>query len=202
MGILLLIRVHSLGKDSRFDKLKHQFVDFFFLWTVQGLWVFFCGLPVFLNNRKLDMMKEMGTLYDYFGIGIYSVGLLIEIVADQQKYLFKLKTTRQKKRDEAKTFGSSDFVNTGLWKLSRHPNYVGEMLIWVGIYIFCYQEFTDPLDHIAIISPLFIITLLAGVSAPMIEKEADKRWGDNADYLHYKENTPYLIDSRSITNMI
>ena len=85
LGIFLLIRVHSLGKDSRFDKLKHQFVDFFFLWTVQGLWVFFCGLPVFLNNRKLDMMKEMGTLYDYFGIGIYSVGLFPHSLAPPRR---------------------------------------------------------------------------------------------------------------------
>ena len=53
--------------------------------------------------------------------------------------------------------------------------------------------YTEPLDHIAVISPVFIITLLAGVSAPMIEKQADKRWGDNSHYLEYKEKTPYLI---------
>ena len=137
-------------------------------------------------------MKEMGTWYDYVGIGIYSSGLLIEIIADQQKFLFKLQTTKRKKRDEGSET-SAGFVNTGLWKLSRHPNYLGEMLVWIGIYILCFQEFTEPLDHIAVISPVFIITLLAGVSAPMIEKQADKRWGDNSHYLEYKEKTPYLI---------
>lgn len=196
LGIFLLIRVHNLGKDSRFDKIKNIFVEFLFLWTIQGLWVFFCGLPVFLINRKQEQMAEMGTGYDYLGLSIYCIGLFIEWKADDQKYLFKLEKMKEKRGGKKSPSSlSSDFINRGLWKYSRHPNYFGEMLIWVGIYIFCLQEFSKPIDHICILSPLFIITLLTGVSAPMIEKQAEQRWGKNPDYINYKKSTPYLFPS-------
>ena len=104
------------------------------------------------------------------------MGLLIEGVADMQKFNFI-----QNKKNKGK------WINTGLWKYSRHPNYFGEILMWYGVYVASYTWLTDRNSLIATLSPLFITFMLIGVSGiPLLEKSADKRWGKDKKYKDYK----------------
>ncbi len=85
------------------------------------------------------------------------------------------------------------FISHGLWAWSRHPNYFGEILLWIGIAIIAFPIFKN-WDYLALISPFFIYYLLVNVSGiPMLEKAADKKWGTNEDYISYKDRTNILF---------
>jgi len=119
----------------------------------------------------------------WFGLIIWAFGLAIESIADIQKYRFN-----QNKKNKDK------FINTGLWKYSRHPNYVGEILCWIGIYIFTFPSLSTFQQIIALASPLFIVILLLFVTGlPPLEKSADNKWGKQQDYKEYKRRTSILI---------
>ena len=85
------------------------------------------------------------------------------------------------------------FITSGLWSLSRHPNYFGEILLWFGLYVSNSSVFRG-YEQLAVLSPVFVhllITRLSGI--PLLEKAADKKWGGQAAYELYKRNTPSLI---------
>lgn len=81
----------------------------------------------------------------------------------------------------------------GLWSVSRHPNYAGEIVVWIGAAIFAGSSLKDG-QFISLISPVFVIILIWKVSGvSLLEEKADQRWGTEADYIAYKENTPVLF---------
>ena len=87
------------------------------------------------------------------------------------------------------------WIDTGLWAYSRHPNYFGEILVWLGMHIAVVSGLvTANQQLVASISPLFIAFLLLFVSGvPLLEKSAEKRWGKNKKYQQYKVTTSLLI---------
>ena len=85
------------------------------------------------------------------------------------------------------------YLTSGLWSRSRHPNYFGEIVIWVGVFVTAAPVLVG-WQWVALLSPLFVILLLTRVSGiPLLEARAEKKWGDRADYIAYRENTPSLI---------
>lgn len=89
--------------------------------------------------------------------------------------------------------GREPFISTGLWKYSRHPNYVGEIIMWVAVYLFAFPSFMA-MEHLAIISPLVVAGLILFVTGiPRAEFYADKHHGDLASYQAYKRHTPLLL---------
>ena len=102
----------------------------------------------------------------FFGFLVWLAGFIIEVVADNQKKKFKEDLNNKDK-----------FISHGLWAWSRHPNYFGEILLWIGITIIAIPIFKN-WDYLALISPIFIYYLLVNVSGiPMLEKAADQKWG-------------------------
>jgi steroid 5-alpha reductase family enzyme len=86
------------------------------------------------------------------------------------------------------------WIASGLWKYSRHPNYFGEILVWIGIYVFVFSSLIGFERLYALASPLFITFLLVFVSGlPQLEKGADKKWGHLKAYREYKRRTSTLI---------
>ena len=115
----------------------------------------------------------------YVGIAVWTIGILVEIVADQQKSAFRADPVNQGR-----------FIKTGLWAWSRHPNYFGEIVLWTGMAIIAIPV----LEGWHLISPVFVAFLPTKVSGvPMLEKAADERWGGQDDYEAYKRNTPVLV---------
>ena len=85
------------------------------------------------------------------------------------------------------------FITTGLWSTSRHPNYFGEILVWLGLYISS-SHMLEGWEHLSVISPIFTTLLLTKVSGiPMLEASANKRWGSDPAYQNYVKNTALLI---------
>ena len=180
LGSFLFARISRDGGDSRFDKIKTNPLRFLLTWTLQGLWVILtaaCALAIITSNKVVPLGPWV-----YVGLGVWYLGFIIEVIADGQKSKFKKDPDNEGK-----------FISHGLWAWSRHPNYFGEITLWVGIAIMA-VPFLEGWQWVVMISPVFVTLLLTKVSGvPMLEKKADKRWGDDADYQAYKARTPVLV---------
>jgi len=180
LGIYLLQRIRKIGKDKRFDGRRENFWSFLGFWLLQGVTVWIVMLPsnLFFTNEP----KSISVL-SVVGIVVWLVGLAIETIADYQKYSFI---------NDIKNKGK--WIDIGIWKYSRHPNYFGEIMLWFGVYLFTLSGLNTVQSLIGLIGPLYIAVLLIFVSGvPLLEKSADKKWGDNKDYQDYKRRTSVLI---------
>ena len=181
LSSFLYLRIHRTGKDGRFDKLKTSSIRFLVPWTIQGLWVFLTMIVVIVINTQADSAPALG-IWDGIGLSIWILGFSIEVIADNQKTVFNSEPNNQGK-----------WIDCGLWAYSRHPNYLGEILLWTGIAFFGVSCFTG-LEKIAWISPLFIYLLLTRISGtPILDRRALEKWGDDSEYQIYRENTPLLF---------
>jgi steroid 5-alpha reductase family enzyme len=114
---------------------------------------------------------------------VWAFGLFIEAIADFQKFTFK-------RLSDSK----NQWIKDGLWKYSRHPNYFGEILVWIAIYMYSFNALSGWQKLVCLASPLLITILLVFISGiPILEKSADKRWGKLPEYKVYKAKTPLLI---------
>jgi steroid 5-alpha reductase family enzyme len=180
LASFLFLRISKAGKDSRFDVIKTRPLRFLLAWTLQGLWVLLTAAAA-LAIITGGVQKPLG-IVGIVGIAVWAVGMLIEIVADRQKSNFK-----------ANPDNAGKFINEGLWAWSRHPNYFGEILLWIGMAIVAIPVLQG-WQWATLISPVFVAFLLMRVSGvPMLEEAADERWGGQDDYEAYKRNTPVLI---------
>jgi steroid 5-alpha reductase family enzyme len=178
LGSFLFRRVRAEGSDARFDDIKRSGPRFLVAWTLQGLWVFLT-LSAALAAISTQSPPPFGAV-DVVGLVIWGTGFAIEVVADRQKSRFRAEH-------------SGRFVDTGLWAWSRHPNYFGEIVLWVGVFVIAASTL-DGWPWVTLVSPVFVIVLLTRVSGiPILEERADERWGDDEDYLRYKARTPVLI---------
>lgn len=180
LGTFLYRRIRRDGRDGRFDEIKVDPLRFFMTWTIQGLWVLLTAAAALAIITTAER-KEISWVA-YLGIAVWAAGFAIEVVADRQKSSFR--------RDPA---NSGRFINTGLWAWSRHPNYFGEITLWTGMAILAVPVLSG-WQWVVLISPLFVVVLLTRISGiPMLERRADKRWGDEEGYRQYKESTPVLV---------
>ncbi len=180
LGSFLFKRILKEGKDGRFDELKPNFLRYLIVWTLQGLWVSLTlatALVIITTSAKLPL-----DTFAIVGITIWLIGFAIEAVADAQKSKWRANPENKGK-----------FINVGLWNKSRHPNYFGEIIIWIGVAIIALPVL-ESWQFFSLISPLFVTILLTRISGlPMLEKRADDKWGGMGDYEEYKNNTPVLI---------
>lgn len=180
LGPFLFRRVHQAGKDDRFDEINPSFFCFLNAWTLQGLWISFT-LSAALAAITTTYRRELG-LFALVGFVVWAIGLGIEVVADTQKNRFRANPENKGK-----------FIHTGLWARSRHPNYFGEITLWVGVMIIALPVLRG-WQWVTLISPIFVTLLLTRISGvPLLEKKADQKWGGQEDYEEYKKNTPVLI---------
>ena len=120
----------------------------------------------------------------YFGLLIFIIGFIIEVVADHQKTVFRSNSENKNK-----------FITSGLWSKSRHPNYLGEIVLWFAIAVISFSSLNG-MQYIALISPIFTYLLLVYISGVrMLEDRANKKWGHLEEYKKYRKETPSLFFS-------
>jgi len=180
LGSFLFTRIHKSGKDERFDAIKPSFPRFLMTWTLQGLWVSFtlaAALAAITSTTKLPLGG-----FAIAGLLVWLLGFGIEVIADRQKSKFRANPDNKGK-----------FIHTGLWSWSRHPNYFGEIILWLGVAIIA-LPILQGWQWLTLISPLFVFLLLTRISGiPMLEKRADEKWGGHEDYEEYKASTSVLV---------
>ncbi|WP_320837862.1 DUF1295 domain-containing protein [Zhongshania sp.] len=180
LGGFLFWRVCVDGRDTRFDKIKINFYRFLVTWTLQALWVFLISLAAILAMAS-GVDAPLGWTA---GIGVlcWLLGMALEVTADVQKRRFRADSRNQ-----------GQFIRQGLWAWSRHPNYFGEILVWIGVCIIAFPALSGCL-YLGLLSPLFVILVLTKVTGiPLLEASANRRWGSDSDYQQYKAQTPLLI---------
>lgn len=184
LGFYLFKRILKTGEDKRFAELKQSFTEFLRAWTLQGLWISFT-----LAAALAAITYEQTTPYQWYdwagmigGFIVWLIGFGFEAIADYQKSKFLSKPENEGK-----------FINTGLWSTSRHPNYFGEIVIWIGVAIIALPTLQS-WRFFTLVSPVFVALLITQISGvPISEKRTDERWGGQEDYEEYKKNTPVLI---------
>ena len=180
LGSFLFWRIKKDGQDKRFIVMKTKFTWFLLTWTLGGLWVLVtmaAGLAALTSNTTV----ELGIL-GYVGIALWLFGFAVEVIADNQKTQFK-KDPNNKDR----------FITSGLWSWSQHPNYFGEITLWLGLALFTYPVLSG-WQLVTLISPIFVYLLLTRLSGiPTLDRLAKEKWGSDSDYIAYVQATSKLM---------
>ena len=186
LGSFLFMRIKKQGKDVRFDHIKQNFWRFLLTWTLQGLWVFLT-LAMALAAITSEVKPQLDAMV-WLGLAIWVFGFVLEVAADLQKTVFR--------RDQR---NAGQFITSGLWSWSRHPNYFGEMILWSGVAVMALPVLSG-WQWVALISPVFVIFLLTKVSGiDMLEAQGLLRWGDDPNYRAYLARTSKLIPRRPLS---
>ena len=180
LGAFLSMRIRSDGFDRRFDAIKSSFSAFLMTWMLQGLWVSLTFAP---GLAAITVSSPVAAdMYLAAGCVLWAVGFAIEVAADAQKRRFR-----------ARPENAGRFIASGLWAWCRHPNYFGEILLWIGIAVAAWPVLSG-WAHLTLISPVFVWLLVTRISGvPMLEATARERWGEDADYLAYRSRTPRIV---------
>jgi steroid 5-alpha reductase family enzyme len=175
LAIHIFIRNYKKPEDFRYLKWRREwgkyFVirSFFQIFMLQGVLLFIVSLPIIVGFSGNS--KTAGWLF-IPGILIFLTGLLFEAIADKQLADFKKDPSNKGK-----------IITSGLWRYSRHPNYFGEFILWVGIFVMSLGMNMDP---ITVVSPILMFILLNYVSGvPLLEK----KYANRADFEEYKKKT-------------
>lgn len=175
----IFLRNKGKGEDFRYAAWRKEWgrkaalIAFFKVFMLQGLVMLILSWPIILVFSSSK--KEPGT-WEYIGLLIFLAGFLIELIADRQLTVFKKDETNRGR-----------LITTGLWKYSRHPNYLGESILWWGIAL---MAFPASWGWTAVLSPILVYLLLSRISGvPLLEKKYEGR----PDWEEYKRKTPAIF---------
>lgn len=154
--------------------------DFFFISLYQNVLVFLISVPA-LASMSSD--KPLNWL-DYVAMALLIGSLTLEIVADEQQNNFQTKKWKMikegKKLEELPEPYNKGFNTVGLWNHSRHPNYLGEQMIWVSFYIFSIASGLSVFNW-SFLGALLLVFLFIG-SSTFGEKISASKYPEYADY--------------------
>lgn len=181
LGSFLFARInHDGGVDGRFDAIRGNPIRFFGAFTLQAVWNFLttCCALFIIASGDARPIGAIGAL----GIALWIIGFSFEVIADRQKTAFK-----------ADPANAGKFINTGLWARAQHPNYFGEITLWIGMAVLALPLMSG-WNYALLISPLFIVLLLTKISGiNTLQARGDARWGEDPAYQAYRKNTPLLL---------
>lgn len=148
--------------------------NFFGINMVPTLFVFVNMLPAYLcAYHEADTLGAVSML----GFAVCLFAVMLQIASDGQMRRF---------REDKASSGKS--IQTGLWKYSRHPNYLGEVSLWWGVWII--QAGTRPELWWSVIAPLLMTLLFVLISIPMMENRLTET---KNDYDAYQQRTSMLL---------
>ena len=145
-------------------------------------WIFCSALYSILSTPiyYIIVNKTEEHLSSYICIGIAIFGLAFETIADHQK-------------TEAKKINPKRFVDTGLYRIVRFPNYLGELIIWFGVFFSAIQAYKNLTQFLISLSGLLTIIFIMFGGARRLEVRQDKNYGDMKEYKQYKSTVPIMI---------
>jgi len=178
----LFNRIIKIQNDVRFDSLNRGFtIQYMMFWIFQAFWIFIVSSPIILLNSQCCYDVTLN-YRDIIGTSLWAFGFVFESISDFQKYNFRINPDNNGK-----------FCNKGLWSISRHPNYFGEITLWWGIFITSSNVFIQEM-YWTILSPITITFLLLFISGiNILEASSNKKYGMLDEYKEYKKNVSILI---------
>ncbi len=163
---------------AKFNPFIYQIINFFGFHMMPTLVVFFAMLPTFSYMNQFILSEGLTLNGTFFICIIVSIiAIVIEMIADLQMDKF---------RKNPENIGKIN--RTGLWKVSRHPNYFGEILFWFSMFLFS-MSVGDTL-WVLIFSPMIMFLLFVCVTIPLMEK---RQIANKPEYAIYKKETNMLL---------
>ena len=186
LGLFLGIRIFIRGSDWRFTKLMGGSAYNAFGWVCQGTWIFLQGFCLWAcHTAPAEAAHAPLTPVDYIGALVCILGLVIEHTSDMQKSRWNAKYT---------SGAQKTWLNEGLWRYSRHPNYFGENLTWFGMAMVAAGGLSSWSSvALAFVSPLWSAFFLLFTSLMLLEKRLDAKFGGSKAYEEYKRVTSVLL---------
>ncbi len=163
-------------QDWRYDQIKAFNPKLFPLSNLTGIMMFptlivFAQLIGFIAIIEIDHQFGFTAI---IGLIIIILATIIQFVSDSQMQNFK-------KDNQGK------IIDVGLWRLTRHPNYLGEILVWFGVYFF-YADVYGLTIHI--LAPIAMLLMFLFISIPMMERKIIKT---RPEYKTYQKEVAMLI---------
>lgn len=186
MAIFLLVRDHYRPEQRQYRLMRMELSSSFYRKSLPKIfyghalsaWIASVIFAILLFDIAAG--NTQWAAIHTFALGAFTVGLIIQSIADYQLLCFS--------RNVQKVSGT---LEKGLWKYSRHPNYFAECFIWWSWGIFA----TPSGNILAVISPVFITYLMVKVKAAQdIEDEIASR---RPDYKKYIQTTSFMVPWRS-----
>lgn len=174
LGLWLLCRAFYKNNDPRYlelSKNKKPYVFYFFNLQLQGLFAMVIVTPFYFTK---DIYLSTTVALPHL---LTLIGIVISHFAD-------LQLAQHKKQSKA-------LMNRKLWSYSRHPNYAGELLVWLG---FAITNLNSIYSYIGLISPLILLFIMKQFTIPITERLMSNKY---ENFEKYKNNTyslfPYII---------
>lgn len=174
LALHLAVRNLPHGEDARYVAIRESFGDSFW-WQSYVIVFLFQGLLILIISAPhqacaLAEQPASWTLFDALGVALWLLGFVFEALGDWQLVAFKSKPENQGK-----------VLDTGLWRLTRHPNYFGDFCLWWGFFAISLSTAAGPY---LLFSPLIMSFLLMKVSGvPLLERSLKKRRPEYEDYI-------------------
>jgi steroid 5-alpha reductase family enzyme len=179
------IRNSGAGEDFRYRTWREDagssfwWISYFKVFLLQAIVLWLVSSPVMLAQG--GSASDGWRVLDLAGLAFWVVGFLFEVISDWQLTRFKNDPTN-----------AGQVMRSGLWSLSRHPNYFGEALLWWGIGLLAYPTG----GWLSFIGPMMITFLLIKVSGvTMLDAALEKRRAGYADYIR---STPAFLPFGSL----
>lgn len=183
------------GRDARLEETLSTTSGAAGFWTISFLWGFVVSLPHTLAaGVPLSVRPPPTPLLTGLSLLSFGIGFCLETAADIQKYWFKSNPANKGK-----------FCDTGVWSISQHPNYAGNLLVWTAITALNAPTLLSPAGGLATgwfrllascASPIFMISLFyaqaTGAMGNTVEL-AKSKYGFDPRYQEYVEQTPLVI---------
>jgi len=182
-GFLWWTRIRPGEKDPRYTQLfdGNQIQG-----AVKSLGNFMLQAVLQLPVAAVFFVAAISEKSGFLALGLIVVvlGIVVESVADLQLHHFKSQQTGGLCRD-------------GLWRYSRHPNYFGEILVWIG---FALMVVSDGWGFLALLSPITVWVIVRFVTGPYTERVSVARKGDI--YTDYQRDTPMILPRFPMTDWL
>ncbi|CAJ1384177.1 unnamed protein product [Effrenium voratum] len=190
LAAFLFYRALQTHHDARLEEVLAGLSGTFGFWFISFLWGWVVSLPHALAAGVPLGARPAFSWLDVVGLGIFALGLMLETLADWQKWRFKQDPDSRGK-----------FCDVGVWQLSRRPNWFGNLLLWSGIVVLNSTTLAaaGPLPAAAsLVSPLFLLALFLGQASGAITKTVEmekEKYGSDPAYQEYLQQTPMLFPS-------
>lgn len=208
LASFLFFRATKMKHDSRLTDTLSTTSGTFGFWFVSLLWGCLCSLPHSLGATSSYNIPLLQSPCSIAGAALFVVGFLTETTADIQKWLFKQSNPKK-------------FCDVGVWSISQHPNFLGNLLLWSGIFLMNAPALVDPPPAVSAetsitaafqtlwrykrvalgaLSPLFLYTLFSGQASGTItnaKELSERKYGSDPMFVRYVENVPLIFPNPS-----
>jgi len=204
LAAFLVYRVWNTKHDARLDEQLSHPTSAAGFWFISFLWGVVCSLPHALGTTSSLAGNSVALRA---GMALFGAGWVTETLADYQKWTFKQNHPGQ-------------FCGTGLWSVVQHPNWLGNLMLWSGIFVMNVPALIEPITAknatlwqkvwgcrrvgLALLGPAFMWLLFDAQATGKIlddTRQANLKkygYGEDPTFTNYIDTTPLILPNNPL----